>query len=68
MPLPGENPTYTKIDDDTFYLSKTSSDQLNVTFIKETIAGLQDRIENLKSILRQASAVGVANAAAVDAP
>lgn len=62
MPLPDVNLTYTKIDDDTFYISKTSSEQLSVPAIQEIIVNLQLRVDEYKAKLKSASLAGVANA------
>ena len=59
MPLPGTNPTYTKIDDDNFYLSTTSSTAFNVKALKDEISGHQAIINELTARLAEAEKVGV---------
>jgi len=62
MALPDENPTYTKIDDDLFYLSRTTSEQLSATAIKERITQLQAAVKVHVDLLTAAAAAGVAGA------
>lgn len=60
-PLP-ENPTFIKIDDDKFYLAKTTNEQFEVSAIQDELAILQFRIDALVATLQGAAAQGVANA------
>ena len=59
MPLPDENPTYTKIDDRNFYLSKTSSTQYNVDEILTAIKFHQTEIDKFNTMLDSVKAIGL---------
>lgn len=59
---PSSNPEYIKIDDQSFYLAKTSSEQFGVENIKDEIASLRNRIDNCVTHLQCASAEGVKDA------
>lgn len=57
--LPDLNPTYTKIDAKSFYLSKTTSTQYNVDSIHQQIKNLDARKAQLLAMLADAATAGV---------
>lgn len=59
---PSQNPTYIKIDEDSFYLATTSSTALSASNIQNQITQHQSFISLLTAQLQSAAQAGVSSA------